>query len=102
MSVIPEIFENPLANLSADQSTEGRADFVRSVIRARKENDPSFYKRVILPEHGYASLMITLATIILVILFVYAFINGPDTDQKIMVYSSVAVIGLLVSSGLGL
>lgn len=95
----PYDFEYPLAVLSADQSQIGRDNFIRSVIQARKNKDPDIYDKILMSGTKYAALLISLSIILLVFLFLYAFFT-KNSDQRVMVYGTIGVIGMLISSGI--
>lgn len=96
--VSPYDFEYPLGILSSDKSQQGTESYIHSVINRRMEADPDIYKKIIVGEK-YAGLMISIATVLLVIIFIYAIYAKENADEKIMIYSSIAAIGLLVASG---
>lgn len=97
--VAPYDFENKIGHLSSDTSAEGRKAFLDRVIGLRKMNDPDIYEKIIVTETTWSSFLVSIATIIVVFMFMYAFYSKKPT-QEVMVYGSIAAIGALIGSGL--
>jgi len=99
--VSPYDFETPLGYLSENTTPDGRDIFVKKVISTRRSYEPDIYDRIIVADSTWSRFLVSLATIVLVILFMYAY-YVKEPDQRVMIYGSIGTIGALVASGLGL
>lgn len=86
--------DEPFLSLAADQSPAGREAFADTLSRLRHETGIFAVKT----SSMYAGLYISIAVVILVVVFLYMLYYGKDADERIVVYSSAVSIGLLVAS----
>lgn len=96
--VSPYDFEYVLGEMSPGKSGYERERYIQDIISLRKSHDPDIYEKIIVGNKRM-SLMISIATVLLVIIYIYAIYAGDHAEPKIMVYTSAAVITLLIASG---
>ncbi len=98
MTVSPYDFEYPLGVLSSDRSKIGIDRFISNIEKERMRVDPDIYKKIIVG-NLHAGLMVSIATVLLVVIFIYGLAYKDNADPNVMVYSTILSIGLLVASG---
>jgi len=88
--------------MSPNLTPEGQDEFIKSVIATRRTEDPDIYDKIIVADNRYSRFLIGFATVLLIILFLYAYYDKEHGNSEIMVYGSIVVIGSLLASGLAL
>lgn len=100
--VNPVEFEKSLGYLSENPSPDGQMEFVKKVVATRKQNDPNIYDKIIVADNSYAKLMVSISTIIMIIIFLYAYKDREKANPNVMIYGSILSIGLSIASGVSL
>lgn len=90
--------DEPFLSLAPDQSFDGRKAFAETLSRARSES--GIY--AVPTSSIYASAYISIAIVVLIVIFLYMLDQGNKADEHIVVYGSAAAIGLLIASGVSI
>jgi len=100
--VDPLEFEKSLGYLSEYPSPDGQEEYIKKVIHTRQQNEPDIYERIIVTDNKYSRLLVSIATIVLIVIFLYAYQVKESADPNVMIYGSILSIGLLLASGVSL
>lgn len=87
--------DEPFLSLATDQSPEGREAYATLLSRLREDNGVF----AIPTASPFAATYISLAIVILVVIFLYMLHEGAGAKEEVVVYGSAGAIGLLIASG---
>lgn len=100
--VDPKEFEKSLGYLSEYPSPDGQEEYIKKVVAARRLNDPEIYDKILVTDNKYSRLLVSFATVLLIVIFLYGYMKGDSSDPNVMIYGSIIAIGSLLASGVSL
>ncbi len=90
--------DEPFLSLATDQSPSGREEYAALLSKMRE--DTGIF--AVPTSSRFAAMYISLAIVILVVIFLYMLHEGGAANEEIVVYGSAGAIGLLIASGVSI